>query len=371
MTDSFEARLQRALDRAARQLEVPPAPWPGPTARRRRGRHVERLGVVAGVAVAAIVAALAVSLIGHRHGASMQASGSQSLPLPPAAAFEPNLPAGDLKLILNAWKKTARNDPPCRGDQGPRFTDGSPSRGLRARFAILRQPPNAPPSVQRLLEGPLWSAGAQLYVNQAHVVRTQLGARLYILPAGNVSGQEGVPKRCGPEQVRALSRQVTKLPEAKQAGALAAQSKYLAYLRYAALHPEGICAGWAPSGTSSLAAGDTFGCATTAELDRWGILADASGRLGGTPVFWTVVPDAVAAVTLHFAGRGTPLKHPVTVTVRPLDNVVLAPVPHGKFGARGAWADSFPSRIVLRNHDAKVVRNYAVTPSMTTLCDDC
>jgi hypothetical protein len=248
-------------------------------------------------------------------------------------------------------------------------TEGTPSPALASTFAILRQPASPAGRLRRLLGlsgppgGPAWTAGAQLYANQIHRARSAFGATFYVLPAGNISGQRGVPARCVSEQAAALKRRLSQLPARQRAPILAAQSRYLAYLRYLALHPAGICATF----LLHRGLGDNFGCATLASFRHWGVLADTQAYLGGhVAVWWTVVPDGVATVTLHFGGPpGSTFggSHEATVTARVVDNMVVIREPLDAPNRSG-----FPSTIVLRAADGRLIEHLAVTPEMPTLC---
>jgi hypothetical protein len=278
----------------------------------------------------------------------------------------PQLSPFEARYVDMAWRATVAHDPACNGLHGPEVTAGTPSRALTSTFAILRSLVATADRLRRLLRvngppgGPAWTAGVQLYLNQIHRARSAFGATFYVLPAGNVSGQRGVPARCGPEQITALRRQASHLPARQRALLLAAQSRYLAYARYLAVHPEGICATF----IVRRALGDNFGCATLADFQRWGVLADTQAYLGGSvAVWWTVVPDRVATVILSFGGPSFGGPHAATLTVHPVDNVVVAREPLDAPRQSG-----FPSSITLLAADGSVIKKIAVTPNMPTLC---
>jgi hypothetical protein len=112
--------------------------------------------------------------------------------------------------------------------------------------------------------------------------RSAFGATFYVIPAGNVTGQRGVPARCAPEQTAALERELARLARRQRIRILAAQARYLGYARYLALHADGVCATFVGTRAGRRALGDNFGCATVASFDRWGVLADSQAYLGGT-----------------------------------------------------------------------------------------
>jgi hypothetical protein len=268
----------------------------------------------------------------------------------------PRLSSTESNDIQAAWRAAVAHDAACQGLQGPELTTGSPGRALSSTFGILRGARTPPSRLRPLLRtrGSPSSPGAQLYVNQIHRARSAFGATFYVLAAGNVSGQRGVPARCDARQRAALERRLAHAPAAQRRRILDAQSRYLVYLRYLALHPEGICAGYLTrQGTA-----DNLGCATLAGFHRWGVLADGEAYLGGTiGVFWSVVPDGVASVTLRFAAP-----HHVTITARAVNNVVVAREPWW-----APYVSGFPKSIVLHDSGGRVIKAIAVTGDMPTL----
>jgi hypothetical protein len=241
-------------------------------------------------------------------------------------------------------------------------------------FAVLRRPATPAHRLRRLLQdsafGPppgnlprgVEAPKQELYLNQIRAARSAFGTRFYVIPAGNVSGQRGVPARCIAEQIAALRLRLGHVRTGRRARMLAAQARYLAYLRYLARHPDGICATFVPAGATALDLVDNLGCATLADFQRWGVLADASAYLGGRiGVFWTVVPDGVATVTLRFAVREGGA--PATLSVHPVSNVVIAREPF-----HAPYQSGVPSTIVLRSADGDVVKTVRTSPNMITLC---
>jgi hypothetical protein len=292
---------------------------------------------------------------------------------PASVASEPRLSHTEAKYVDAAWSATVARDHACDGTHGPTFTTGSPSRALAARFAILRRPVTPADRLPTLLQHnlpPQQVAGGEavynreLHLNQIRLGRSAFGASFYFIPAGNVTAPRGVPARCGPEQVAALERRLSHLPGRERARILAAQARYLAYLRYLALHAEGICASYFPAHARKVdLANNLPNCATLADFGRWGVLVDASVCLDHVAVFWTVVQDGVATVTLRFVPHGGPLTNIATTTVRAVNNVVVTREPY-----HAPYQSGFPSTIVLRAADGTVIKKIAVTPNMPTLC---
>lgn len=379
----FEDRIRRVLGQAARELPVRPVAWRAPSPTRRRIRHPSAGSVVAiaSVLVVVIIAAGALVMLGRQHhhqGASPSTQGPLpgAGPLPPAppAAFEPQLPRRDNRYIDAAWRATVRRDPACNGTHGQQLTTGSPSPLLTSWFAILRHPATPAARLRSLLTssqfGPppgnlppgVQISKQELYVNQIRKARSAFGATFYVIPAGNVTGQRGVPARCSGEQLAAITHQIAHLPRGRQTEILTAQQRYLAYGRYQALHPEGVCATFVPAGAHQLDLADNLGCATLADFGRWGVLADADAILPRAAVFWTVVPDAVAKVTWQFAGGTAGTTQAVSITAHPVNNVAVARAPFARNRS------GFPSTITLHDAHGRLIKQIKVTPNMITLC---
>lgn len=279
----------------------------------------------------------ALVLVGCGHATSAGTPAAALTRAQPTAS-EPHLSQAEKNAIDRAWRATVARDPACNGAHGSELTTGSPSGALTSMFAILRRPATPAPRLRALLHDSTFGPSPgnlprgvtipkhELYLNQIRLARTAFGARFYVIPAGNVSGQRDVPARCGPEQVAALKRQLSHVPRGRHARIVAAQARYLAYLRYLALHADGVCATFVPAHAATLDLVDNLGCATAADFGRQGVLADASAYLGGNVgVFWTVVPDGVARVTTRFAEpSGRP---PSASTARTINNVLVAREP--------------------------------------------
>jgi hypothetical protein len=316
---------------------------------------------------------LAVALAGRGPAAAAGPPGILLAP-PPPAAFAPHLTGAARAAIGAAWQATVARDRACDGTHGRQLTTGSPSRALLLAFAVLRRPATPAHRLRRLLQNSAFGpppgnlprgvevSERALYLNQIRVARSAYGARFYVIPAGNVSGQRGVPERCRSEQVAALTLELSHASAGRRARMLAAQARYLAYLAYQARHPEGICATFVPAHATALDLVDNLGCARLSDFQRWGVLADASAYLGGRiGVFWTVVPDGVATVTLRFRARDG--RAPATFTVHPVNNVVVVREPF-----HAPYQSGVPSTIVLRSAGGGVIKKVRTSPNMITLC---
>ena len=324
--------------------------------------------LAAGALMAALVAA---AIAGGGRLAAASDAGQRSLSSSPV---QPHLTPVESKYYSIAWRATVARDRACSGFAGPTFTTGSPSRALTSRFGILRRPATPAPLLPTLLHHNLrpqhitngWTLyNQELYLNQIRVARSAFGVSFYVIPAGNVTWEREVPARCGPEQVAALKLWVGDLPPRERARIVTAQARYLAYVRYLTLHSEGICASYYPSHIRTLdLARNLPTCATLAQLHNWGVLIEDNPQLDRAAVFWTVVPDDVAELTLRFAPSGKALKHSATRTVRPVNNVVVVSEPYRAPVKCGGYP--FPSEIVLRAADGRVIKNIANTPDTST-----
>jgi hypothetical protein len=317
--------------------------------------------LIARVLLAAVVA---LTIAGGERGYRVATASSR--PLLPLSPVPPWLTQTESMYYGLAWRATVARDHACAGLDGPTFTTGTPSRALTSRFAILRQPATPMDRLPALLHhniGPQFMTNGvtvynwELYLNQTRLARSALRASFYVIPAGNVTWEREVPARCGPEQVAALTRRLARLPGRERARILAAQARYLAYVRYLTQHAEGICASYFPAHARKLDLTHNLpSCATPGDFGRWGVLVEASVSLDRTPVFWTLVPDAVASVTLRFVPDGRSLKRTVTTTVRPVNNIVLAREP-----SNTAYP---PSMVVLRGVDGHVMKTITLPPNM-------
>ena len=279
---------------------------------------------------------------------------------PATPAREPRLAPAAHRAVDAAWRATIARDPACRGQRGPRFVHGRPTAALSALFGVLQRPALQPGRVPAALlhARGVWSPGVRMEINQVHRARSAFGVDFYLAPALDVTGQGSVPARCGPEQVAALRRQQKHAPAARRTRLLAAQQRWLAYTRFLATHPGGVCiAAIARRSALPLSAGATAGCISAADLQEIGFAANVGDRRG--VVFWTVVPDLVASVTVRLdRGPGEPRPRPA-LTAQPAGNVVAALLPR-------PW--SFPSSVVLRAAAGQAVLRFAPGGDTPTLC---
>jgi hypothetical protein len=309
-------------------------------ARRRRAISLLPAALAAGV-----IAGCGASLTGQQATsaslvASVQttATTTANRPATGSPAIEPNLSGIQLQYMLKASNATAARDPVCSpyATHVPLTSKGSPDRALTSILGVLRRPATQADRsslIQEVLPGGgpgggIGSSpptGADVYINAIRRARTALGVTFYILPAGQVAGLRRTPARCEAEQTDALRhelRHVSTPPEQ----ILQLQRQYLAWQRYAALHPEGIFL----ATVNAKAVGDDGG-ASTAQIEQQGLFDGNADRPVGA-LDSGVVPDGVATVTERYSDARP-------VTARVVNNVFVAVPPHvPRHGDQGLMA---------------------------------
>ncbi len=169
------------------------------------------------------------------------------------------------------------------------------------------------------------------------------GARFYIVPAGEVTGFRAVPTRCMAEERAALERIGHQwihpgTGTAIHAPTVQLQAQYLEWQRYRGAHAEGICLGaFSPviNGASHASEDCRY---TVGDIER------GSASTGGTDstrgqLFYGVVPDGVALVTMRFS----PLKgkrFPPTTAIVVRNIWALVPPPRAYFPSAWIWRDA-------------------------------
>jgi hypothetical protein len=333
---SYMPELRASLVRAAAREAATP--------RRRRTLGPAWLAPAVATGVALAVVALAVVLIGHRPG-----GGGTPTAHPGGAAGPPQMPNisdPEWSLIVKARRDTVAHDSACSPFAGapPEFRAGRPSASLTSILGVLRQPAGArdalPP--QYLRHGP-WD----VFGSAVRFAREKDGVALYILPTANVMGWKPVPRRCAAEEAASLVREMRGTSAKRQAAALRAQRRYLAWQQYEAEHPQGVCLAEADhrrAGARDLASGG-IACG-------WGVTEIEGGLAGlggvgqpGPSLFHGIVPDGVASVVLVL-----PDLHGA-VTARVVNNVYLAQIPR---------TVEAPTRVIWRAADGSVIRTTRV-----------
>jgi hypothetical protein len=269
---SYLPELRSSLVQAAgRQPEAP---------RRSRGWF----GVAAAATVAIAVVAVAIVLVGHGR-AGQTPLVSHGAPVPPTL---PHFAAGEFAAIETAQRMTARKDPACV------------AQITNVPAATLARP--APALVHR--------AG---------------NVTVYLVPSANVHALRLVPVRCDAEQAKALRLAMRAASKSRLKHALAVQAQFLAWQRYNARHPAGICLAQTTargSGERPLPAAWQCGWSVS-EINQGvaglGYQASPSGR-----VFHGVVPDGVARVGVRFGLSGGGYR---SLTVRVRNHWFVAKVP--------------------------------------------
>lgn len=336
------------LERQFREIVRTRSAGPARSGRRRiRGLR----GLAVGLAVVPAVAVAALALILIRHPAThVPAAGNSASNLAVNAPQQPTGPPAEWSYIQAAHRVAVARDPACSTSAGrePMISDGAPGRALLATLGVLRQPRTAADALPQPLSQGLSTHGLgstrELFVNYIRRARSVLGASFYIIPAGNINGLKRVPARCTGEELAALRRELPRLPKSLRVQTVSLQARYLAWQRYTAAHPQGIALATTTSGGGGgIAAGWTV-----ADIDRGmaglgqgGIAAGSGSRrrvFGGTGLHG-IVPDEVATATLHYPAR-LANSRPVSVTVKVINNIFVAPNSAQQFPPAISWYDA-------------------------------
>ncbi len=307
---------------------------------RRQRRVVRSLIIVASMLVVAGVAA--VFVIDVHHLPDRIAAGG-SIPNAP--------PSGWGKLNAQAKAQTKRHDPDCRPrrlTRPPLFLNDVPSLDLSSALAVLREPAPAgqqvsPASLRGVAGGSLGQVARGIYVRYAR--RGQMnGITYYLVPAANVNQVQATPDRCYHEQLAAFRQDAARLPASQQPAAIRYEASWLQAERTVARHPAGVCLIHIGGGGTGVGP-----CTNAISLQQLapshGFGSDGNDHATVTAL---IVPDPVATVTAQYSAQTYPgrVPHPLTVTQRPRQNVVI-------FYLRGAWDP--PSSLTYRSADGTVV----------------
>jgi hypothetical protein len=346
---SYLPELRNSLVRAAERRHRTAAEGaPPPGERRSHPRSWLGLRAVPAIlagAVALGIAAFALVALGHGRAPSRTPPAHPLILGPSTAPPLPHLPPADFWLIIEAQMKAARHpDCPRNVSSAPAISYGSPSRKLLSLLGALRRPPIPADSAARALVERSLAAGAgegpglEVYIRYIRLARVLNGVSYFIVPAGDVIQFGPSSARCDAAQATALRQLVHGRP--KLARALPLQAEYLRWQRYQATHTEGVFV------VEMSAAGHDFsGNLTTADIEA-GAVSGPSSETSGY-IFYSVVPDGVAAITMRFPRDHERSFSPVTAAVG--GNVyVLTPPPRA----------FYPSQIIWRGADGRVIRTF-------------
>jgi hypothetical protein len=341
---------------------------------RRRRRRLPTAGVtrlagnvvvpVAGIVVAALVAAIAIALLHHRAG-----MGVPGPPTPPPTTPAALLPANpthtqrqEENYLYNAWEVVLRKDRGCSrarsSNAKPTFSQGSPSPQLLSLLSVLRRPATSADKLPaRITYNPYRRDPTGtlppvqgIYVRYIRYARHRDGANYYLVPAENVNWMEPVPARCYTEQRAALRQELPGVPAQLRAGVLALEPRFAAQLHYDTSPHPGVCLlGLNDTGNGD---GGCGGAATVSSLEQGHPLE--SGAPGGVPVVDGLAPDGVRSIAFYYRGRYP--GHPLTALV--INNVFVLHNPRDRLPNEG-----FPTKVVWRAADGHVIKTFNRGPS--------
>jgi hypothetical protein len=320
----------------------------------RLSRSMAAVPVLLTVLVTVAVVAVALTAINHQHPSAAGGAQAPTSPPPPPPTYTPAVGRA-YTYMFAAQRYTFAHDPACKpphpvGRNGrATISEGAPSAAMLSAFAILRRPQTA----QDTPAGGAAKAAApviqDVFVKYVRRAQYHYGGGYYLIPAGNVVGEQATPARCDTEQAAALRHELRRTPKRVRQLAIRVQANQLAWQRYRQQHPEGICLEHLNS--HGFGGG---GCgAVLAETEQHPGLGMSEGDAGGGWIQAGLVPDGVASITYHFAGKPATRtrrkpERAFTITVPVIDNLVVFKLPPG--------VDQSAQTLVLRAADGVVIR---------------
>ena len=338
--EQFEHAVTRASRRHSGWRGRTASTWRAAAARLRVG--FTAVPVLLGAAAAIAVAAIALSVAGHRHGLPASAPS----PGGPPAYVSPTDPA--LKY-LRAARVINPADAGCRGPRFGQVTSQTVSRAapteLLPILSVLRRPKRPsdrlPPLVAHRKPWPL--VAQVVYVNYIRLARTQDGARYYLIPIVGAQGS-GVSAACAAAWRAALHRELPHIPASLRAHAVQVLGDAIALQRYQSEPHQEI---WFFALDPGGGGGGGGGGATASEISEGRGYLGTSQVNSRSPTFLSGdVPDGVDTMTLRFRTR---IATPLTITTRPVNNVFALRVPLRA-------SNGFPQTVVWRKADGTVIK---------------
>lgn len=310
-------------------------------------RFALAMPTVMAIAVALAVAGIAL-VFGHGRAPTPPAGGPKpTIPNPGPPPTLRSIPPRDMKLIELAQRKTTAHDHACSPSSHslPVKSQGSPSGRLLSLLGVLRRPASAADAYARAVFAMSPGEIREVFIRYARPVRVLHRARFFIVPAGDVTGFRVVPARCVAEERSALQRILRHTSVASHAHTVGLQAQYLAWQRYRAAHPEGVCLA-AFSAAVGGGGGGSVDCRyTVGDIER----GSAQFSLG--QLLYGVVPDAVATVTVRFSTVNGRRSRPTTATV--VRNVWVIARPR---------RTSYPSAWIWRDAAGRIVKTVRWPP---------
>lgn len=294
------------------------------------------------------------------------------------------IPGGSAKYADEAMHELIARDPAC-GSSGllGHLSDRSPSPRLLAMLGVLRRPatsqdafpPTLPLAGRRIVAArrreldayrrrhhlPIRPAptaaqrrqrvagfGGDVYVRYIRRARVAFGQVYYVIPSGNWQVETIPAKRCLSELRSDLPRMTT--PERRVALRLVRRS--LINERAINQPHEALCLDAIQLTGPSIGVGGG-GCGTSDSQLKQGQGFDTQGGTKNSPsIVSALVPDSVATITLTFASKKSNDHRSLSVTTRPVENVMAVRVP-------SSAASSNPQTLVWRSSTGHVLRTIA------------
>jgi len=224
------------------------------------------------------------------------------------------------------------NGPDCLPEHVATTNPGAPPAPLLSILGVLRLP--ATPADR--LSPVFLSHETGLYVNYVRFARSAFGQRWYVWVAGPHQGllPPANVGRCLAAQTADFQQELPSIPKALRAATTQMFNAHISDERRRdglSPRPPGVTLFGFTGGGSGGGGGD----ATAAQIEQQGSWGSSSGGTGANPgltLFWGVVPDGVATVTLHYpagkiGGFSRRTGPAVTIKAHAVNNVVVVSVP--------------------------------------------
>lgn len=317
-------------------------------------RTMAAVPVLVAVLVTLAVGVVALTAINHHHTSAAGGAHAPISPPPPPPPYTPAVGRA-YTYMFAAQRYTFAHDPACKppnpihGPADATISEGAPSAAMLSAYAILRRRQTAHDTpAQGAVKAA--SPGIQdVFVKYARRAQYHYGGGYYLIPAGNVVRQPATPARCDTEQETALRNELRRAPKRVRQLAIRVQAEQLAWQRYRQQHPEGICL--VHLNSRGFGGG---GCgATLADTEQHPGLGLSEGDSQGGWIQAGIVPDGVASITYHYAGKPATRtrrkpERPFTITVPVINNLIVFKIPPG--------VDQSPQTESLRSASGAVIR---------------
>jgi hypothetical protein len=222
------------------------------------------------------------------------------------------------RYVATAFEAARSHTRACSvGPRWPRGVNhGSPSPGLLSILGVLRRPATRADLPKFLSHGPGADLAPGIFVNYVRQARSAFGDSYYVVPAE--AGQ--ISAGCARAETLRLRSGLRGIPRALRPAAIE--------LGKSANASEGPHQGVYVLEIGRHGASSGGGGASASEIEQRG--GDfASDGIGGGAIFSGLVPDGVASIALHYPAKGSSSTSPrqLTITTRPVENVIVVKVP--------------------------------------------